>query len=162
MQKSEFGGCFHLQLFVLLTFWKFKSFLLPSLSVPLSWLPLSWSLAFRVLYYLPVKVFWCPEVSKFTTISRSQEIQWKNSPDCFVGSHLSARYLNGSVALLEEIFWPTALAKGRTFDSGFRGVGVLVKGIGAKAYFSWHWNPILLLPQVGHSLNCKNFIRQIP
>ena len=121
MQKSEFGGCFHLQLFVLLTFWKFKSFLLPSLSVPLSWLPLSWSFAFRVLYYLSVKVLWCPEASKFTTISRSQEIQRKNSPDCFVGSHLSARYLNGRVALLEEIFWPTALAKGRTFDSGFRG-----------------------------------------
>jgi len=37
--------------------------------------------------------------------------------------------------LLEEIFWPTALAKGRIFDSGFVRGG-RVTGMGAKAYFS--------------------------
>lgn len=67
MQKSEFG-CFHLKLYRLpsesLNHFFFPAHLIHSFDFPLPW-----SFPFRVLYFLSVKVFWCPEVSKFTMIS---------------------------------------------------------------------------------------------
>lgn len=92
--------------------------------------PLAWSFPLRVLYCLSVKVFWCPEVSKFTMTSAITRNSKEESSWFFVGSHLSARCLNVRVMLLEEIFWPTALTKGIwQWLSGGDGV----KGMGAKA-----------------------------
>lgn len=111
-----------------------------------------------VLYCLPVKCFDVLEASKFYDDIRYHKKFKGRILDSFACSHLSAVLLVECAGdVFEEIFWPTALTKGRHRQWICQaGTG---EGDGSKSLRGHQRHR--LLPQVGH-LNSKNLIRQIP